>query len=252
MTNLKKQAEFYVTKGIWVYPYTNYRDSFNWIHWKGMDDSEYFEEFKTYDWDSAKGINIITGKQGVCVLYFSKDTNERYTIKSLETILSLLGLPNDYDWVYEGQTYVALVIKIDGDIWDLANKRYKEIKVNYKGFYPNQLPPGTLEHPSYASHFKWRTPRTCPTIISNTTLQKCLDGLNNIDLVDNGDSARNAFEKKKGLRVGCGCLTIIAMVAILVSMGVFDGEKLGFMETLLVFISMAALFAIGAYITRDT
>jgi len=44
----------------------------------------------------------------------------------------------------------------------------------------------------------------------------------------------------------------VAMVAILAAMGVFDGEQLGFMETTLVLISMVVLFALGAYITKDT
>lgn len=86
----------------------------------------------------------------------------------------------------------------------------------------------------------------------NTTLLKCLEESNKINLVDTGERKRKSLELKKGLKVGIGCFTLIAMVFILASMGVLNGEQLGFMETLLVLISIVALFAIGAYITKDT
>ena len=130
----------------------------------------------------------------------------------------------------------------------------KTLKIDYDIYYKDNsiLPPGSLEHSSYESYFKWGLPKMPPTKIASTTFLKCLDELNNINLVDTGEGERKALEIKKGLKVGCGCLTIVTMVAILAAMGVFDGEQLGFMETTLVIISMIALFALGAYITKDT
>ena len=250
MKNLKEYADLYISKGIWVYPYNNFRESFNWTHWKELSDTDYLEEYNSYNWNSANGINIVTGKNDICMLSFPRDTDERYTTKSIETLLRLLGLPKDYEWVFLGNTYVALVIKIDGDIGNAHRKRYKEIHIYYKD--NSILPPGSLEHSSYESYFKWGLPKMPPTKIASTTFLKCLDELNNINLVDTGEGERKALEIKKGLKVGCGCLTIVAMVAILAAMGVFDGEQLGFMETTLVIISMIALFALGAYITKDT
>ncbi|MCR5585989.1 MAG: hypothetical protein K6F77_00465 [Lachnospiraceae bacterium] len=250
MTNLKEYADLYRSKGIWVYPHIDMRESLDWNHWKGLSDAEYQEEYNGFDWNSALGINVITGRDGICVLYFSRDTDDSYTQKSIKTLLNLLGLPQDYEWLYMGNTYIALVIEIVGDIGKAGWQRYKEIHISYKDKYI--LPPGFLEHSSYECFFKCGLPKNHPIKVSNTTFLKCLEDLNNIDLVDTGERARKTLEIRKGLKVGCGCLTILAMGAILAAMGVFDGEQLGFMETILVLISMVALFALGAYITRDT
>ena len=119
----------------------------------------------------------------------------------------------------------------------------------YADFYISK---GIWVYPGIESYFKWGLPKMPPTKIACTTFLKCLDEIDNINLVDTGEGEKKAFEIKKGMKVGCGCLTIVAMVAILAAMGVFDGEQLGFMKTLLVLICMVALFALGRYITKDT
>ena len=72
MKTIKEWAEFYKELRIWVYPYLNYYEQFQWKHWRNMDNSTYDVEYSTYDWNSANGLNVVAGKKGVMIFRFPK------------------------------------------------------------------------------------------------------------------------------------------------------------------------------------
>jgi hypothetical protein len=70
MKTIQERAKFYKGLGIWIYPYLNYYDSFQWNHWRNMDDSCYEKEYNTYDWNTANGLNVVAGeKKGECSMF---------------------------------------------------------------------------------------------------------------------------------------------------------------------------------------
>ena len=134
MNTLQEWAEFYKELRVWVYPFNDYYESFEWKHWRNTEEQGYEDEFKTYNWNAAKGINIVTGKKGVIVLRFPKDEDIRYANNSLSNVLSVLGLPHDYDWVIESETTLSVLIDVShgarhGVIWEEMVKSISQRRV---------------------------------------------------------------------------------------------------------------------------
>ena len=63
MNTIKEWADFYVGKRLWVYPYRDDNEQFKWLDWRNMKNPDYEEKYTTYDWGTANGINVVTGKK---------------------------------------------------------------------------------------------------------------------------------------------------------------------------------------------
>lgn len=245
MKKLKEYADLYISKGIWVYP-SIIGKKYTIGYWNKLNDTKYIEEYKNYDWDNASSIRFITGVKGQLVFVTNKD--------ELGVVLNLLDLPNDYKWLIAAGYKIGVLVFSTYDIKNLINNYDIETYSYNMGYV---LPPGNI-HSTIdfdRPQFMFGEPDNAPITLKD----KDIDAL--FAFLRKRKEARSKKEEtpqkdkidvKKSMKVGCGCLTIVAMGAILAAMGVFDGKQFGFMETLLVLISMVALFALGAYITKDT
>jgi hypothetical protein len=247
MKTLQEWAEYYKKLGVWVYPYKDYSEQFQWLHWRNMKDSDYDEEFNTYDWSLAEGINLVTGKKGILVLSFAKDENIKYATNSLLKFLSLLGLSQNYDWVIEGDTYFSIVLDVHTMPMGRINKKYKDFVIRYEDSYI--LPP-VDNITNHESHFRNGYPISRPQQLSWTYLSKSIGEIEKIDIVDRPNSKRNV--RKKHLLQVCSVLFAIAGLILMfyIMSIVTSGEQLDFLETTGVLVLIAIIFIGGAILTR--
>lgn len=243
MKNLQEWADFYVSKDIWVFPHIDYSEQFHWLQWRNMNDNAFNEEYDTYDWNSSEGINVVTGKKGVLILTIFKDKDEIYALNSLLKVLSVLRLPNDYDWVIEAKYYFSIVIHVHSTPMEQINKKYKDFYVHYGDSYI--LPPGDCIT-NHECHFKNGLPVTHPQQLSWSSFSKKITEMEEIDIVNNPNSKRNI--RRKRLFIGMVVLfAIIAIIAFFYVMAVVtSGEQLSFLETAGVLAIIIFLFLGGA------
>ncbi len=245
MRILQEWAEHYKKQRIWVYPYKDYSEKFQWLHWRNMTDSDYDEEFLTYDWDSAEGINVVTGKKGVLILTLAKDKNIIYATKVLLKVLTVLGLPHDYKWVIEGTTYFSVILDVHSMPVGSINKKYKDFNIHYEDSYI--LPPSGIFS---ESHFKNGIPYGHPEQLSWKTLSARIEEIKEIDIVYNPNSKKNI--RKKKILIACSILFgIIAIISMFYIISIVtSGEQLNFLETTGVLALIATIFIGGAIITK--
>jgi len=208
MKTLHEWAEHYKKLRIWIYPYKNYSEQFEWLHWRNMKESDYNEEFKSFKWNCVEGINIVTGKKGVLVLSFVKDESNGYATNSLLKVLSLLGLPKDYDWVIESKTYYSIIVDVHSMPMGRIQKKYRNFVLRYEESYI--LPPG-IEN--YESWFKNGIPQTHPIQISWFLFKEKIAEIEKLSLVDRGLSKEEGGRIIK-MKITIGCLLVIAISII--------------------------------------
>ena len=208
MKTLKEWADFYVGKRLWVYPYRDYYEQFHWLDWRNMKDPDYAEKYTTFEWDSANGINVITGKKGILIILFHKDENKNYANNSLNNILNILGLPKDYDWVVEDNTTFSIVL----DVYDMPmgkiQKRYREISLIYEDHFI--LPPGIEK---YESWYKNGIPRIRPVQMSWNVLSEKIVDIDKLSIVNKGYSEKQQNQALK-MKAIAGCMLIIVLAII--------------------------------------
>ena len=232
MNTIKEWADFYVGKRLWVYPYRDYYEQFKWLDWRNMKDPDYEEKYSAYDWDTANGVNVVTGKKGILIISFRKDENINYANNSLNNVLDILGLPLDYDWVIEGNTTFSILL----DVFDMPkgriNKQYREISLNYEDFFT--LPPG-IEN--YVSWYKNGIPRIRPVQLSWKVLSEKIVDIDKISIVNRGysDKQQNQFLKAKAI-AGCILAFVLAIITGIIALS----NSLSFGEWLAMFVITTA------------
>ena len=208
LNTLQEWAEFYKELRVWVYPFNDYYESFEWKNWRNTEEQGYEDEFKTYNWNAAKGINIVTGKKGVIVLRFPKDEDIRYANNSLSNVLSVLGLPHDYDWVIESETTLSVLIDVCNMPAGRIQRRYKDLEIVYENAFI--LPPG-IEN--YVCWFKNGLPRKHPLQLSWSVLTEKINEINKRSLVFRGYTKEQKWQATK-MKLVAGCALIIVIGVI--------------------------------------
>ena len=208
MKTLKEWADFYVGKRLWVYPYRDYYEQFNWLEWRNVKDPDYKEKYSAYDWDSANGVNVVTGKKGILIISFRKDENDNYANNSLNNVLNILGLPMDYDWVVEGNTTFSIVLDVCDMPMGRIKKKYREISLIYEDHFV--LPPG-IEH--YESWYKNGIPRIRPVQLSWKVLSDKIVDIDKLSIINRGYSELQQTQALK-MKVVAGCILAIVLAII--------------------------------------
>ena len=246
MRTLQEWAEHYKKTRIWVYPYYDYSEHFQWLHWRNMNESDYDKEFNTYNWNSAEGINVVTGKMGILSLKITKDKNIIYAIKTLLKVLSEIGLQQEYDWVIEGRNYYSVVLDIHNMPMGSIKKQYRDLYIYYEDSYI--LPP--IDNISNSeSHFINGIPLGHPKQLSWNSFSSRMAEIEKIDIVDSPNSKKNS--QRKRIYIGASVLFgIIAILAFFFIMAVVtSAEQLSFFETLGVLTLIVIIFLGGAFFT---
>ena len=208
MKTIKEWADFYVEKRLWIYPYRDSYEQFRWLDWRNMKAPDYEEKYSTYNWDSANGINVVTGKKGLFIITFHKDENANYANNSLNNVLNILGLPIDDDWVIESNTSFSIVLDVCDMPMGKIKKRYREISITYEDSFI--LPPG-IEH--YESWYKNGIPRTRPVQLSWKVLSEKLLDIDKLSIVNRGYSEQQQKQATK-MKLLAGCLLIVVLAII--------------------------------------
>lgn len=207
MNTLQQWAEFYKGLRIWIYPYHDSFEQFEWRHWRNMDRLDYEKEFKTYDWNAANGINFIAGKKGIMGIRFPKDEDVRYAMNSLLKVLSILGLPQDYDWVIESETAFSIFIDVCNMPIGRIQKKHKDFELIYEEAFI--LPPG-INH--YECFFKNGFPKMYPSQIPwNILTEKFLE-IEKQSLIFRGYTKEQEKLATKAKIVAGGALAIVIAI----------------------------------------
>jgi hypothetical protein len=237
MKTLKEWADFYVGKRLWVYPYKDYYEQFRWLDWRNLKDPDYEEKYSKYEWGSANGINVVTGKKGILIISFSKDENVNYANNSLNNVLNILGLPEDYDWVIESETAFSIVLDICDMPMGKIQKKYREINLVYEDHFI--LPPG-IEH--YESLYKNGIPRIRPVQLSWKVLSEKIADIDKLSIVNKGYSKQQQNQAIK-MKFLAGCLLVIVLAIITGIIAICN--SLGFGEWFAMFvITTTAVFGL--------
>lgn len=212
MKTLQQWAEIYKKLRIWIRPYKERYDSF-YKEWKPIKtEDEYQDFFDQIDWNVEKGIELIAGKKGGIVICFHKDEESNYSKQSLLKVLSILGLPNDYDWVIESDYIFGIVLDVHSLPSGRINKNYRDFRLYWEDFYP--LPPGTSECKYW---FTYGLPRQHPESMAwNVFVEKLQEIDKHHLLVD--DTVR--AERRKREIVGKSIASILLVVVIGVITGI--------------------------------
>lgn len=233
MKTLQEWADFYVGKKLWVYPYRDYYEQFQWLDWRNLKDPDYEEKYSTYEWASANGINVVTGKKGILIIRFRKDENDNYANNSLNNVLDILGLPKDYDWVVEGSTTFAIVLDVCDMPMGKIKKNYREISIIYEDHFI--LPPG-IEH--YESWYKNGIPRTRPIQLSWKVLSEKLLVIDKQPIVNRGYSGQQQEQVTKMKFIA---LSILVIILAIITGVIALCNSLSFGEWWLMFLFIAAV-----------
>lgn len=233
MNTIKEWADFYVGKRLWVYPYRDYYEQFKWLDWRNMKDPDYEEKYSSYAWDSANGINVVTGKKGILIIRFRKDENDNYANNSLNNVLNILGLPKDYDWVVEGSTTFAIVLDICDMPMGKIKKNYREISIIYEDHFI--LPPG-IEH--YESWYKYGIPRARPVQLSWKVLSEKIVEIDKLSIVNKGYSKQQQYQALK-MKAIAGCILVFVLAIITGIIALCN--SLGFAEWFAMFVVTTAI-----------
>ena len=214
MKTIQDWAEFYKDLRVWVSPCKDAHTSF-YREWKPVrNDDDYKVLFDQTAWNTQDGIELITGKKGSMVISFRKDEENNYSKQSMLKVLSILGLPKDYDWVVESDYTYGIVLDVHSLPMGKITKNYRDFHLYWEDFYP--LPPGVN---SYKYWFTNGLPRKHPEAIAWSVF---VDKLQEIDklhlLVD--DTVR--AERRKREFIGKSIAGIILVVVIGVITGVFS------------------------------
>lgn len=248
MTTLREWAELYKSLRVWVCPYTDYNERKSWLYWRNMKAQDYDKEFETYDWESAKGIDLITGKNGIVSLYIDKDENKYYAQNSLNKVLKILGLPQHYEWIIEENTFYLIILDVYGIPSGNFRKKYNHFSIHYEIMH--LLPPGTDQY----KYWFPQIPSSHPIQIYWDNFQNCIAEINKLDIVDDPYSKNEGkTQMKTSVKVGIGCVTFIVMAIALSTLGLMDtSEHVGAGMAFVGILIVIGLAAVGIYFTKDT
>ena len=212
MNTLQQWAETYKKLRIWTRPYKERYDNF-YKEWKPIKtENEYQDFFNQIDWNAEKGIELISGKKGSMVVSFRKDEESNYSKQSLFKVLSILGLPKDYDWVIESDYSYGIVLDVHSLPFGRINKNYRDFKLYWEDFYP--LPPGTSEYKYWFTH---GLPRQHPESMAWNVFVEKLQEIDKLHLLVD-DTVR--AERRKREIIGKSIAGILLVVVIGVITGI--------------------------------
>ena len=209
---LKDWAEFYKELRVWVSPCKDVHTSF-YREWKPVkNDNDYMTLFDQTDWNTKDGIELITGKKGSMVVIFRKDEESNYSKQSLLRVLSILELPEDYDWVIESFHSYAIVLDVHSLPIGKIKKEYRDLHISWEDYY--LLPPG-IER--YKCWFTNGLPRKHPEAIPWSVFVEKLQEIDKLHLLVD-DIVR--AERRKREIIGKSIAGILLVVVIGVITGV--------------------------------
>lgn len=210
MSELKEYVDFYTKNGFWIYPFQGSADVFDESYWSKLTYQEYLKELNKYDWDSSKGINVVTGKNDICILKIESHPNNGYNDLILKNVLNLLGLPEDYQWiVYEAES-IYIILKVFGNINSVIGTRFSRFSVISRR--PYALPPEGSHISNYKTHFKYGIPKTALAQVTKETFYHCLEQMNTNDMVGT-PLGEEKTRRMKILSIGClGIFGVLIMV----------------------------------------
>lgn len=214
MKTIQDWAETYIKLRIWICPYKEKYGSF-YKEWKLVKtDDDYQSFFNHVNWNDEEGIELITGKKGSMVISFRKDEESNYSKQSLLKVLSILGLPKDYDWVIESDYSYGIVLDVHSLPFGKITKDYRDFHLYWEDYYP--LPPGTN---NYNNWFTNGLPRKHPEAMAWNEFVKKLQEIDNLHLLVD-DTVR--AERRKNEIIGKTIAGILLVVVIGVITGVFS------------------------------
>ncbi len=213
MRTLKEWADFYRGHRIWIFPYHDCHEAFKWLHWRNMNNSDYEDEYKTYNWYVAAGINVVAGKKGIIVARFRKDEDARYSANVISKVLTVLGLPKDYDWVIEDSFSFSILVDVCNMPVGRINRKYKDFELIYEEAFI--LPPGIDQ---YECNFRNGLPSVRPSQISWNLFSENLQEIEKIPIVFRGYSKeQKQYAAKMKFVAGCILVIVIALITGLIA-----------------------------------
>lgn len=237
METMQKWVDYYLKTKVWVCPFSDRSESY-YKEWKRISsNTEYNLKAINFNWTESAGIALIAGKKGCIVIAFAKDEELSYSKESLKKVLSILSLPEDYEWVVEDDYHYGIII----DTFNLPSgnikKKYRDLYIYWEDYYC--LPPGNNYR---KSHFKNGIPQKHPIQIEWNNLYSRICEIDKFHLLV--DSYVTAQREKRALK-----MKIIMGIVLILFIGVLTGilsviENLDFTTWVAMFIT-TLLFAGG-------
>ena len=119
--NIKRDKDNFLKKNPFKSS-TNNRENYDFIRQSNVD-------METFDWHNAKGIGTVAGFNGLRALDFDGSTNTAL----LSTVLKILGLPENYEWVVTSGSNNGFHI-----IFYCGNFEFAGYKSRLKRYFPNK------------------------------------------------------------------------------------------------------------------
>ena len=194
--------------GVWICPYKEGTDYY-YKEWKEINTETLYEERSTlFDWSSAPCISLVTGKKGCMVLVFGKDTEKQYSEERLKEVLSILGLPEKYNWIVESNQIYGIVLDIHSMPKGSIVKRYRDFWLVWEDYF--MLPPGEVNYPR---EFKYGMPTAHPIQLSWQRFQEGIEEIKKLHLnVDVEVLEKRKREERMFKATMGGCLFVLLPV----------------------------------------
>lgn len=172
MSKFQEELDWYWGKRVYIYPFKSPIEDFKWLSWRNVKDTEYEERLHSYYNEEAIGLNIVTGKKGICGIGIRRDTNNRHSLAILQESLELLGLPKDYLWVLKTPHEYIIIVDVQLGFDKQELKNFQNVRIIWEK--PLQLP--VKVESSYPVQFNSDFyPNEHPRSVSKETIYKCIN-----------------------------------------------------------------------------
>ena len=135
---IRRELEWYWNKRVYVYPFKSITDTFNWLDWRNIKDSDYKNMLQDYCNVDAVGLNLVCGKKGVCGIGIRRDDDNRHSLEILFVALQYLNLPQEYPWVISTPHEYIIIVDVQNSFSNKDIKQFEYIRIIWETFI--QLP----------------------------------------------------------------------------------------------------------------
>lgn len=206
MSNFKEELDWYWSKRMYVYPFKSSIERLKWSDWKNIKDMEYKEKLSDYYKEDALGLNLVTGKKGICGIGIRRDTNNRHSLAILQEVLELLELSKDYLWVLETPHEYIILVDIAIGFNNKDPKHFKNIRI----IWEEGLQVPVKERGSYPIQFaKSFYPQDHPTQINKEIIYNCIKEIDERAIIN----SKSPWWKKLFIHMG-KVLILLCLIAL--------------------------------------
>lgn len=171
MSKFKEELDWYWHKKVYVYPSKNPVEGFKWSDWRNVKDAEYEERLHSYYNEDAIGLNIVTGKKGVCGIGIRRDNNDRHSRSILQEALKLLELPKNYLWILKTPHEYIIIVDAQLGFSNQDQKQFQNIRIIWEQALQLPLKEETTYPIQFYENFY---PSGHPSPVHKTAIYKCI------------------------------------------------------------------------------